>query len=153
MTGPGDGSLWFLNGDGKLGRKGAGQAPTALPAVFAGSPTDLASAANNTMWVTETVTSTVACVTPAGDPLGEGRGLTGAVAIARGGDGAMWYVSTTQNKLARLVPGACSAEPAVTTYDLPPGTAPTDIAAAATGNDLYVAGANRIVKVTPARTR
>ena len=47
VTGPGDGSLWFLNGDGKLGRKGAGQAPTALPAVFAGSPTDLASAANS----------------------------------------------------------------------------------------------------------
>src|SRR4051812_22040255 len=63
VTGPGDGSLWFINGDGKLGRKGAEGAPAALPAVFASSPADLASAANNTMWVAETSAADVACVT------------------------------------------------------------------------------------------
>jgi hypothetical protein len=50
--------------------------------------------------------------------------------------------------VARLVPSACGAAPAINVYTFP-GLAPGDIAPAATGNDLWVAGADRLARLIP----
>ena len=77
------------------------------------------------------------CLTAAGAVTPYTSQLAHPVAITRGGDGALWYIDPAANKLARLVPGPCTAAPAITTFDLPLGTGAVDITSAPTGNDLF----------------
>jgi streptogramin lyase len=155
VPGPGDGSHWFIDG-AKVGRKGPGAA-VVFNQAFDGTPTDLVAAGNGTMWVT-TTSGKIYCATAAGDFFAKDSLLASPVAIARGGDGALWYVATAANKIARLVPSACTAgaAPTINVYDLLASTNPVEITAAANGNDLYLAGGfantGTITRVTPAAT-
>ena len=52
-------------------------------------------------------------------------GLAHPDAIARANDGALWYVDTAANKIARLAqPASCTAAIAPAVFDLPPGSRP-----------------------------
>ena len=107
VPGPGDGNLWFVDpGSGRIGRTDPGLPPAEFPALLGGTPSDLAAAANNTMWVVESASGEVDCVTPLGAVTARTSQLANPAAITRGGDGAMWFMDPTANKLARLVPAA-----------------------------------------------
>jgi hypothetical protein len=151
-TGPGDGNVWWVEPSTRhVGRTDPGFGPSVLALDFGGATADLV-AANDLMWVVESDTGELDCITPAGVVTPKTSGLAHPGAIARGNDGALWYTDTAANKIARLVPPATCAD-AITPviFDtLPAGFAPTDVTAAPAGNDVFVAGTTGLRTVTTA---
>src|SRR4051794_646293 len=151
-AGPGDGNLWFVDGANRhVGRTDPGTGPVLLLLDFAGTTADLVASNNNLMWVVESDTGELDCITPAGIVTPKTSGLAHPQAIARANDGALWYVDSTSDKIARLVPPAtCAGTITPAIFDTPAGFAPTDITAAPAGNDVFVSGSTGLRTVTPA---
>ncbi|HEX6022101.1 MAG TPA: hypothetical protein VFZ00_08895, partial [Solirubrobacter sp.] len=143
VVGPGDGFLWWI-GENSAAVGLSGRAlPIALP--VPGAPRDLA-AADAAVWVLQNNNS-ITCVTTAGVATRYPSALTAPVALVRGGDGALWAVG--DNRLMRYAVGTGCAEPTRADFPLADGTNPTDIAAAATGNTLYISAPGQVIQVTP----
>ncbi len=152
VPGPGDNHLWFVDpGNSKVGRSNPGVSLLEFATVLTGTPSDLAAGQTGTMWVVESTGGKLACVTTAGVVTEYTSPLTAAVAITRGGDGAMWMVDTAANSLGRFTPAAtCATAPTIEVFPLGiTVTGAVDIAPAPTGNDLYVAANNALVRVQP----
>jgi streptogramin lyase len=147
--GPGDGNLWFVDKvNGRVGRTDPGIGPVTL-ATVGGSPSDLVASASDLMWVVESESGELDCITATGTVTSKPSGLSHPAAIALATDDALWYVDTTANEAMRIAqPTTCAAVPG-TPIDLPAEFNPTDIAAAPNGG-VYVGGANGLVRVSSA---
>jgi virginiamycin B lyase len=155
VPGPGDNHLWFVDpGNNKVGRTNPGMSLLEFATVLTGTPSDLAAGQTGTMWVAESTAGKLACVTTTGVVTEYASPLTTAVAITRGGDGAMWLVDTAANSLGRFVPAAtCATAPVIEVFPLGiTVSGAADIAPAATGNDLFVAADGALVRVQPTVT-
>jgi streptogramin lyase len=153
VPGPGDNHLWFVDpGNGKVGRTNPGVSLLEFATALSGTPSDLAAGQTGTMWVVESGAK-IACVTPAGVVTEYASPLSSAVAITRGGDGAMWIVDTTANSLGRFAASATCAAPTIEVFPLGISVSgAVDITPAATGNDLFVAADGALVRVQPTAT-
>jgi streptogramin lyase len=139
--------LWFLDdGVDKVGRITPGAPPVLLTNAIP-LANDLTADANGNAWVASGI-GDVFCVRSVGTTQLWGTPVLGQEKIATGRDGTVWL--TAAGAIARIVPGAtCSDFPAIHAWSLPAGITALDIVAAPTGNDLYLAGANGLVRVRP----
>ena len=81
--------------------------------------------------------------------------LASAVAITRGGDGALWFVDTNREQPRPVRAGRRRARLHRVVEVFPLGisvSGAVDITPAPTGNDLYVAASNALVRVEPTLT-
>jgi streptogramin lyase len=151
--GPTGADLWFVDdGADKVGRITPGAPPVLLTNTIANA-VDLASGSDGNVWVA-TGGAEIYCVTPVGaSKMWGAPPVYPPERLASGRNGAVWFISTGSNRVGSIAPGgaaSCSTDfPIYGGWTLPEGTAPVDIVAAPTGNDLYVAGANGLVRVTP----
>ena len=152
--GPGDGNLWFVDPtNGRVGRTDVGIGPVTLATAVGGAPTDLVAAANNLMWVVESTSGQLDCITAAGTVTAKTSGLAAPSMIARASDNALWYLDVPAKKIARLAQpancgGAEALQPAI--FTLPEGFVASDVTAAPTGGAVYVGGESGVVQVSAA---
>src|SRR4051794_9396796 len=108
VPGPGDQSQWFIDG-AKVGRINSVFAPGAVVFghTFDGTPTDLVAANNSTMWIIDS-SGDITCATNQGQFFAKESQLASPTAITRAANGDLWYVDTTANRIARLIPTACT---------------------------------------------
>jgi hypothetical protein len=139
--------LWFLDDSvDKVGRITPGAPPVLLTNAIP-LANDLTADGNGNVWVASG-SGDVFCVRSVGTTQLWGTPVPGQQKIATGRDGTIWL--TAAGAIARIVPGAtCSDFPAIHAWSLPAGVAAVDIVAAPTGNDLYLATANGLMRVRP----
>jgi streptogramin lyase len=148
------GNLWFLDpGTSKIGRIALpAETATEFPTTLAATITDLTAGFDGNMWVVDSTTGTLDCVTSGGavsPHLTAETQMTHPVAIVSGSD-VLWAVDTVGDEVYRIVPGAnCAAPVTVTPFAVPQGVAPTDIAPASGSTDLWIADTGALIKLTP----